>query len=66
MDFLTVLKYVLAVVETAALIGALVFSAKGMKEHKNKEERKALLTKGGIFFAVYVVLNMIRLMYFGA
>ena len=65
MDFLTVLKYVLAIVETGALIGALVFSAKGMKEHKNKELRKALLTKGGIFFVVYVVLNMIRLMYFG-
>ena len=66
MDFLTVLKYALAIIETGALIGAMVFSAKGMREHKNKEARKALLTKGGIFFAVYVVLNMIRLMYFGA
>lgn len=66
MDFLTALKYALAVIETGALIGALVFSAKGMREHKNKEERRSQLTKGGIFFTVYVVLNMIRLMYFGA
>lgn len=66
MDFLTVLKYVLAIIETGALIGALVSSAKGMREHKNKELRKTLLTKGGTFFGVYIVLNMIRLMYFGA
>lgn len=66
MDFLTVLKYILAVVETGALIGALVFSAKGMKERKNKDTRKSLLTQGSIYFAVYVVLNMVRLMYFQA
>lgn len=66
MDFLTLLKYVLAIIETGALIGAMVFSAKGMREHKDKEVRKALLTKGGIFFAVYVVLNMVRMMYFEA
>ena len=66
MDFLTVLKYVLAIIETGALIGAMVFSAKGMREHKDKEVRQALLKMGGIFFAVYVVLNMIRMMYFEA
>ena len=66
MDFLTLLKYVRAIIETGALIGAMVFSAKGMREHKDKEVRKALLTKGGIFFAVYVVLNMVRMMYFEA
>ena len=66
MDFLTVLKYLLATVETAALIGALVFSAKGLKERKNSDFRKAQLTKACIFFGVYIVLNMIRLMYFGA
>ena len=60
------MKYVLAIIETGALIGAMVFSAKGMREHKDKEVRKALLTKGGIFFAVYVVLNMVRMMYFEA
>ena len=64
MDFLTVLKYFLAVVETGALIGALVFSAKGLKEHKNKGARKSLLTQAMIYFIVYVLLNMLRLIYF--
>ena len=64
MDFLTVLKNVLAVVETAALIGALVMSAKGFREHKNKEARKALLTKACMFLAVYMALNILRINYF--
>ena len=66
MDFLTALKYLLAVVETGALIGALVFSAKGMRERKNKDARKKLLTQALIYFAIYIVLNMARLMYFQA
>ena len=66
MDFLTVLKYLLAIIETGALIGALVMSAKGFHEHKDKNARKSMLTKACIFFGVYIVLNMIRLMYFGA
>ncbi|MBR5617617.1 MAG: hypothetical protein IKW50_05475 [Oscillospiraceae bacterium] len=64
MDFFTVLKYILAVVETGALIGALVVSAKGMKEHKNKDRRKNLLMKAVIYFAVYIALNVLRMMYF--
>ena len=64
MDFLTILKYILAVVETGALIGALVFSAKGFKERKNQTLRKSQLTQGVIYFAVYVVLNMVRMNYF--
>ena len=66
MDFLTVLKYALAIIETGALIGALVFSARGFKERKNKDVRKSLLTQGAVYFVVYIVLNMIRLMYFPA
>ena len=64
MDFFTVLKYILAVVETGALIGALVVSAKGMKEHKNKDRRKNLLMKAVIYFAGYIALNVLRMMYF--
>ena len=66
MDFLTFLKYLLAVVETGALIGAMVNSAKGMKERKNKDARKKLLTQAAAYFAVYIVLNMVRMMYFQA
>ena len=66
MDFLTILKYLLAVVETGALIGAMVLSAKGMKERKNKDARKKLLTQALIYFTIYIVLNMARMMYFQA
>ena len=41
MDFLTFLKYLLAVVETGALIGAMVTSAKGMKERRTKTQEKS-------------------------
>lgn len=66
MDFLTVLKYILAIIETGALIGALVFSAKGMRERKNRGARKSLMMQAAVYFAVYIALNMVRLMYFQA
>ena len=61
MDFMTILTNVLAAVETAALIGALVFSAKGIREKKDASVRKSSLTQGGIFLLVYLVLNVVRL-----
>lgn len=64
MDFLTVLKNTLAVLETAALIGALVISARGIRERGSKDTRKSLFMKAAIFLAVYLVLNTARLMYF--
>ena len=64
MDFLTFLKYFLAVVETAALIGAMVNSAKGFRERKNKDTKRSLLTQAAIYFAVYVALNFVRFTYF--
>ena len=60
MNFLETLKFALMIIETGALLGALIFSAKGIRERKNKNERKSLLTQGGIYFAVYVVLNVLR------
>ena len=66
MDFLTVLKYLISAAETAALIGALVFSAKGLKERKKKDDRKSLLTQGAFYLTVFLVLKMIRLMCFGS
>lgn len=64
MDSLTVLKNTLAVLETAALAGALVISARGFQEKKNKDFRKSSFLKAAICLAVYLVLNMIRLTYF--
>ena len=76
MDFLTILSYVLAVVETAALLGVLVFVTRAMHENKIKRTRQG--KKGAknndeieknvavykrnalIFLAVYLVLNVFR------
>ena len=60
MNFLETLKFALMIIETAALLGALIFSAKGIRERKNKNDRKSLLTQGAIYFAIYVVLNVLR------
>ena len=60
MNFWETLKFALMIIETGALLGALIFSAKGIKERKNKNERKSLLTQGAIYFAIYVVLNVLR------
>ena len=64
MDFLTILKNLLAAVETAALIGALVMSAKGFRERKNKDSRKSMLMQAMIYFIVYIALNVVRFTYF--
>ncbi|MBR4289948.1 MAG: hypothetical protein IKT52_04820 [Oscillospiraceae bacterium] len=64
MDFMTVLTYVLAIIETGALIGGLVFLTKAIKEKKDTSTRKSRFTQGGIYIFVYLVLNMIRLFYF--
>lgn len=76
MDFLTILSYVLAVVETAALLGVLVFVTRAMHENKIKRTRQG--KKGAksndeveknvavykrnalIFLLVYLVLNVFR------
>ena len=76
MDFLTILSYVLAVVETAALLGVLVFVTRAMQENKIKRTRQG--KKGAksndeveknvavykrnalIFLLVYLVLNVFR------
>ena len=76
MDFLTILSYVLAVVETAALLGVLVFVTRAMHENKNKRTRQG--KKGAksndeveknvavykrnalIFLLIYLVLNVFR------
>lgn len=70
MDFLTVLKNVLAVVETGALLMALVFLSRGLKEKKAQRKSKkkqnvpvdkSSYVKAGIFGFLYIVLNVIRI-----
>ena len=76
MDFLTILSYVLAVVETAALVGVLVYATRAM--HENKLKRNHQGKKGAksadevdknvavykrnatIFLMIYLALNVFR------
>ena len=76
MNFETVLSYVLAVFETVALVGALVFIARAMHENKLKRTQKgkkgaksndeidktvaAYKRNALIFFFVYLLLNVFR------
>ena len=76
MDFLTILSYVLAVVETGALIGALIYVTRALQEKKIQRTRKGkkggkseelvqktvrvYLRNAGISFVIYLVLNYIR------
>lgn len=65
MDFITVITYMAAIVETAALLGALVFATRAMKEKKNEPAKKTAMKKAGIFLLVYLVLNILRNSGFG-
>ena len=76
MDFLTLLSYVLAIVETGALIATLVYITRAM--HEKKIQRTKQGKKGGkssemtqkavslcyrnaaIFFFIYLLLNILR------
>ena len=64
MDFMTVLTYVLAVVETGALIGGLVFLTKAIKDKKDSSARRSRFIQGAIYLVVYFALNMLRQFYF--
>ena len=76
MDFLTLLSYILAIVETGALIAVLVYATRAMHEKKimrTKQGKKGgknsdisqTLIKGyyrnaGIFLFIYLLLNTLR------
>ena len=60
MDFITIIAYVLAVVETGALLCTLVFITRAMKEPKGSEARKKAFRNAAIFAIVYFALNCIR------
>ena len=63
MDFLTFLQYAMAVLETACLIGALVYSARAFKKNPaNRDEamQKKYRTIAVILLGCYLVLNLVR------
>ncbi len=63
MDIFVFLQYALAVLETAALIGALVYSAKAFKKHPSDRDealQKKYRTMAVICLSCYLVLNLVR------
>ena len=60
MDWMTVLNYAVAAVETAALLGALVFITRAKKADKNSPEKKQQSRKSLIFLVAFVVLTVLR------
>ena len=60
MDFLTAFRYILAIVETVALVGALIFATKALQTKKKDEAKKQYRVTSMVYFAVYVVLNILR------
>lgn len=66
MDFQTVLTYAVGIVETAALLGALIFGTAALKAKDNHEEKKAAKIKTAVCFCIYIVLNLLRTSGYGA
>ena len=63
MDFQTVLTSVMAVVETGALLMALMYFTVAMKAKKDKKKQaevRPAKNKAIVAIAVYLILNLIR------
>ena len=54
----------LAIIETGALIGGLVFLTKAIKEKKDSSTRKSRFLQGGIYIALYLIMNLLCNFYF--
>jgi len=64
MSFLEILKFVLMIVESGALLGTLIYGTKRFKERQNMDTKRSLLTQGLIYFAIFIVLTTIRFTFF--
>ena len=60
MDSMNILTEVVAVIETGALIGGMVFLTKAIKEKNDGDARRARFIQGAIYLAAYFALNMLR------
>jgi hypothetical protein len=60
MEWMKVLYYAVAVIETAALLGALIFLTRAKKTDKNSPEKKKQTQKAVIFLVVFFVLTLLR------
>ena len=59
MDFMTAVRTLLELIETAAMLGALVYITRGIRMKDNPPARKAFYIKGGIFAVIFVALNLV-------
>ena len=66
MDWMTFLNYAISAVETAALLGALIFLTRATKAGKNTPEKKNKVRLSVIFLVVFLVLTTLRRSYFGS
>ena len=64
MNFIEILQFSLMIVEAAALLGAIAFGIKALKEKKYQDVKKSLLTQGAIYLVVFAVLCFIRFKFF--
>ena len=60
MEWMKVLYYAVAVIETAALLGALIFLTRAKKTDKNSPEKKKQTQKAVIFLVALFVLTVLR------
>ena len=60
MDWMKILYYAVAVIETAALLGALVFLTRAKKTDKNSPDKKKRMQKAVIVLVVFFVLTLLR------
>ena len=60
MDSMSILAEVVAVIETGALIGGMVFLTKAIKEKKNGDARRTRFIQGAIYLAAFFALNLVR------
>lgn len=60
MDAMTIIIYLLAIIETGALLCSLVFLTRAGKEAKGSEARKRAFRNAAIFAIVYLTLNIFR------
>ena len=65
MDWIETIKQVLAIAETAALLGALILGTMATKTEKGSPDKRKYFQRSGIFIFVFLVLKVLRLYFYG-
>ena len=66
MDWMTFAGYALSVIETLALLGALVFMTRAKKADKHSPEKKTQMQRSVLFLLGFLVLTVLRRTFLGA